>query len=362
MKERRERHALRVSEVSGTIGLNPNKNSDGPVRDVIGFQMDIPHRSVSLALHRIMKMCHLLFEVLPLDAVPGTRVRVTTLQALASYMIQSSFLIVLGKPFCYSLYRNIYGVSDDEFYISLSKASLVDINVWRSIFLLAWHDARCLVRPLSVPPLLHRPRDETWLRWSDRMADNASIIIHGDSAGRGWSTPDTFGLGFTAQVHKPGRSFMSEVLWGQFQVPYFEQYLADRASNAKDNNFYELLAAIVALDAVCQSLPLWLADSTISTTTTTTSTTAYGPPIHIHLLSDSISVLAWLRCHKADTPLHAFASQILTFLQVRHNVLLTSGHIQGLQNHLGDGPSRNFQGPNGDLTRTLLLSVPKILQ
>ena len=362
--ERRARHESRVREVTGSITLNPKKNSDGPIQDVIGFQIDIPHRRVSLALHRLLKMCHHLFESLPLDVTVGSRVRVSLLQALASYMMQASALVVVGRPFCFSLYRNTSRVPTGQSHVSLTRASLVDINVWRGILLFAWHDARCLVLPLSVPPLLHHPRDETWLQWSHRMEDQALIVINGDSAGRGWSISNTFGLGFTARVRASGRPFLSEVLWGQFQVPYFDLYLHDRASNESDNNFYELLAAVVALDAVCQRLPQWRADSVIvpDPTTTITTTTTDTSPVHIHVWSDSISALAWLRRHKADSPLHAFASQIFTFLQVRHNVILTSGHVEGSHNLLGDGPSRNFPGPNGAQTRALLSSVPKTLQ
>ena len=370
--ERRARHKARVGQAVGAITLNPDKNIDGAVNDVVGYQLDLTRRGISLSLHKVLKFIHVLFDDIPLDAAPGLRVRLQLVQRLASYMMQSSTTFAVARPFCRALYRNCAGLPDSCRWVSLSRESVVDIHVWRAILLHAWVDARALVVPLSVPPLLRRPRDETNADWAVRMAGSAAYVIFTDAAGCGWSEAGTFGAGFSACARRPP-SLLPPVLWGSWQIPYFHGYAESAGVDTAEHiNFYEFLVSVIALYSLCEALPSVRASAPTHPSssapapsspnpTDPSSRTPYPTPTHIHVWTDNTSALSWMTRHKAHHPLHAYTLQIFAYLQVRYGVVVTAGHIPGLQNHLGDDPSRGFRGPNGALTQALLSGVTRTL-
>ena len=343
--ERRARHKARVGEAVGAITLNPDKNVDGAVNDVIGHQLDLPRRGISLSLHRVLKFIHVVFDEIPVAACAGTRVRVHQLQRAASYMMQSSVTFPVGRPFCRALYRNTAGLPVGCQWASLTAESLVDINVWRSILLHMWVDARGMAVPLSVPPMVRRNRDETKADWASRMANIASYVVYSDAAGCGWSDPGTFGAGFSACVRRDC-GLLAPILWGSWQVPYFHGYAETAGVDTTEHiNFYEFLVSVVALYSLCESLPALRAAAPILSPTRDpglpcdppSPPTPYPTPVHIHLWTDNTSALSWMVRHKAHHPLHSFVLHMFAYLQVRYGVVVTAGHIAGLDNQTGSG-------------------------
>ena len=133
---------------------------------------------------------------------------------------------------------------------------------------------------------------------------------------------------------------------------------------------------MIALYSLCESLPTVHASAPTRSTSPATppsdldpdldpgdtaARTLYPVPTHVHLWTDNTSALSWMTRHKAHHPLHAFVLHLYAYLQVRYSVVVTAGHIPGLQNRLGDDPSRGFSGPNGALTQALLSGVARTL-
>jgi len=355
-------HENRVREVVGPEPLNPDKNVDAEVNDVIGFTFDMPRRTVAHACHRYLKMVNVLFHELPVTLTAGDHVPVSALERAASYMMQASALSMVGRTACHAVYRNISNVPDGRRTVALSEASLADVNAWRAILLYAFTDARCLTAPLSLPPLVRRNRDETWRDFAHRQADHASIVINSDSAGRGWATPNTFGCGFTARARRPGRGLVP-VLWGSWEVPYVPEYVPYRTSTRvdPDNNFYEFVSAVVALDSLLNVLDRLRAYGLVDPAPAgdPAAPAARPLPTHMHVWTDNTPARWWLAKNKANSPLHAYVLQVLECLQVRHAVVVAWGHVKGEDNGWGDAPSRGFLGTPGVLMLQCLWSVER---
>ena len=366
---RRARHAGRVHELVGARGLNKKKNRDDAVNTVIGYEFNLPRRDVALSCTRFLKFINVVFFELPVALQPGDRVRVNQLERAASYMMQAAALTVAGRSACHAAYRNVSRIPLEQRFVSLTADTVSDINVWRGILVLACADARCLTVPLSVPPSVRRSRDETRVDWASRMAAAASLVINSDAAGKGWSVPGTFGCGFTARARRAGypASVMPPVLYGSFEVPYVEGYspFRDPAKIDGDINLYEFLTAVIALDALLTALPALRAAGCVDPAAPPDPDAAPGaapPPLRVHCWTDNTSALAWLNTFKANSVLHSFVLQVWGALQARHNVLATSGHIPGSQNHLGDSPSRGFRGTTGAQMRQYLSGVQRTPQ
>lgn len=356
---RRARHTANVSNAVGDDPVNLAKNCDSVVGKVIGCVVDLGRRHAALSHLRFLKMLQVLFFELPLSTKVGDRVRVATLQRAAAYMMQGSAVVLAGRPFCRAMYSNIAHAEGS--FVHLSCASFGDLITWRAIMLLAWSDARVLVRPISVIATLRRRRDETYADWSCRMADRASVVINGDSAGCGWATPGTFGSGFSIRARRAALpSLLPLIGWASWEIDHFRVLSKRGVVQWADNNFYEFLSALLALDGFCSRIDRLESDGTVDPPAPPPTPTALPPPRHVHVWTDNTAALSWMVKHKARSPLHAFCLHLSMSLQVRHNLVVTWGHVKGVDNGLGDAPSRGFRGPNGALIRALLAGVPRI--
>jgi hypothetical protein len=77
----------------------------------------------------------------------------------------------------------------------------------------------------------------------------------------------------------------------------------------------------------------------------------HGTPLHIHYWGDNTSCLSWLRRHRALHPYMSYLLHLQCLIQVRFNVLLTSGHCPGVENTFADAVSRDFRCPQGPVLR-----------
>jgi hypothetical protein len=85
--------------------------------------------------------------------------------------------------------------------------------------------------------------------------------------------------------------------------------------------------------------------------------------LHVHVRSDNMSALAWLRRQRDFSPLHSSLLLLFSLLQVRFAFHLTEGFQPGVSNVYADAASRQFRVDSGPeiltaMSPATLYSVP----
>ena len=313
--------AALVSDATALFGPDPfssKKRIIGSIVEINGFLVNCTSQTVSLSESIFTKLVRHLYISVPWLLPVGTKISVTLLQTLQSYVILCSQVMVSLKSFTKGFSHNLIGIpSHASGNISLTSHSICDIWVWRTAVFLAAVDTRWITVHASIPILYHRHREESLPLFALRQASTAHYVCYGDAC-------TTFnGLG----CHIP---FIG---WSQFRLDQLSQYYRHDLSVASiDINILEFIAAISsAILIVCH-----LRARAISTHN-----------IHIHIWSDNSTCLSWIRSHRADHPLHLYLLHVFSFLQVYTGIHITTGHLSGVYNIYADAASRFFQCQNG---------------
>ena len=323
----------------GPNGTNMKKTKIADALNALGFRYDCAAETVGLTAVWFEKLVCVVFEELPQHPAPGQQVRLRQLQRTASYMLRSSRVITAMRPFSRGIYRNISGAPDhDHTLVRLTADSVIDILAFRDLLQSCWYDTRCLCVPMTTPPLTTREEGELNEALWHRQAAAACEIIHADACTDRVDSPTgEWGAGWIVST----QASPTPTAYGTYSIPrLLSPASAATIPNTDTINVYEFLAALVAITAV----------------------TARGRPPsltasaqwHIHVWTDNTSCLSWLTTHKSTHPLIVHLLRVHTALQVRHNLLLTMGHIPGSKNTLADAASRGFQTPTGSQSSAAL--------
>ena len=82
--------------------------------------------------------------------------------------------------------------------------------------------------------------------------------------------------------------------------------------------------------------------------------------VQVHVWSDNVSALSWLAGRRALSPFHGYIIQLLGHLLLQSGLVLTMGHIPGVENSLADAPSREFDCPSGPTIHAQLAPHPQL--
>ena len=315
----------------GPNGTNMKKTKIADILNALGFRYDCIAETIGLTPTWFEKLVCVVFEELPPRPVAGQQIRLRQLQRTASYMLRSARIITALRPFSRGIYRNISGVMDsDHALVRLTADSVIDILAFRATLQDCWQDTRCLWVPMTTPPLTTRGEGETNEELWHRQATAAYDIVHVDACtDRVDTTSNEWGAGWVTTT----QSHPSPTAYGTYSIPRLFPFNSSSAIPHSDTiNIYEFIAALIAL----------------------TEITIRGPPVslgdgqwHVHIWTDNTSCLSWMTSHKSQHPLIVHLLRTHSAIQVRHNLLLTMGHIPGVQNTLADAASRGFQTPTG---------------
>ena len=305
----------------GVIKLE--KSTTGPRVEVIGFTFDCERKVVSLSVNAFLKMVCVLFRELPSELSTSVRLPLKQLQRISALMIRNASLIHFLRPFSRGASANSAGRRGSM--VSLSHQTIVDVWMWRSVFAVA-HSSNVawMTLPIRLPPLLHDPshEDEGYrrARWQSQ-ADVATVVIHADAS----KIEHLGGIGFVVSQ----RGVL--VSWASFPLPASLRELdLTGLPREADNN-------------ICESFPFLVAVSLVAPSIAGTPTS----PTHVHVWTDNTSALCWMTSYRAAHPLVLFFLQLLSHIQARFCLVITAGHIPGLQNILADAASRDFACLNG---------------
>ena len=305
----------------GVIKLE--KSTTGPCVEVIGFSFDCDRQVVSLSVKAFLKMLCVLFRELPHELSTSVRLPLRQLQRMAALMIRNAGLIHFLRPFSRGASANSAGRRGSMVF--LSDQTIVDVWMWRSVFAVA-HSSNVawMTLPIRLPLLLHDPshgdESDRRVRWQSQ-ADVATVVIHADAS----KSEHLGGIGFV--VSQQGVL----VSWASFPLPASLRELdLTGLPREADINICESFAFLVAVSLVAPSIA-----------GTPTS------PTHVHVWTDNTSALCWMTSYRAAHPLVLFFLQLLSHIQARFCLVITAGHIPGLQNILADAASRDFACLNG---------------
>ena len=180
-------------------------------------------------------------------------------------------------------------------------------------------------------PLLFAPASgESLTSLADRQAAAADMCIFVDAC------LSKNGIGIYAPHHFT--VFMDFPFWS-----YFVDYAG--SLHRLDINVLEFCSAVFGvLFYVVKSLPL--------------VTTSSAVPFHIHVWTDNSATFWKFRTHRAHYPLYVILLQILAYVQLRWNVIVTIGHIPGHLKIYANCLSRRFLVPHGPSIFRVLSYLP----
>ena len=168
-------------------------------------------------------------------------------------------------------------------------------------------------------PLLYRRayRDEPNCLREARQLALADLVVYADACHHGQFK----GIG----VFCPNR------FWAFIDVSRLTHYMDYSGTPVPMHiNVLEFLAALFAvLIAVVHQGPEWVRGR------------------HVHVRSDNMSALAWLRRQRDSSPLHSSLLLLFSLLQVRFGFHLTEGFQPGVTNVYADAASRQFRVDSG---------------
>jgi hypothetical protein len=199
--------------------------------------------------------------------------------------------------------------------------------------------ASWLYVPLSIPPLVNRPKNLTKEEFWAHQAANSHYVIGTDAARISIDSP-TWGGGWTCNC--PGQDYHA---WGEYDISTFAEFFraynfpstAEQLSLLDQINLFEAIVVVLACDAVLKTLPP-------------------NRPAHVVLFvwCDNTSAIAWLTKYKNNHPVINYVLQVWARLQAEYSATINSGHIKGEFNTVPDAISRHFQVLNGSSIQALL--------
>jgi hypothetical protein len=286
-----------------------------------------------------LKLICVLFHEFPSSPTPGIdHVSVHLLQRLGSYMLLAIRAIPPLRPFTKSVFANIVNRRDSD-SVRLTARTVADVEMWRSVFTVAFDDARWLSISWYIPPYLHRDKSQDHYQWAISKAATADYILFGDAA----TMDGGHGIGAVACLGQDPIPFA--VL--AHDLPHLVQYITSTDDLASVHiNILESVAAVfgfAALALYLRTLP-----------TPVYPVTCVRPFIHVHIWTDNSAALYWLSKNRSHTPFVNLLYSLFCHLQLMSGVILTMGHIPGAINVFADAVSRDFQVDNGPLIRAQL--------
>jgi len=249
---------------------------------------------------------------------------------LGSYAIRAANCFSALSSFSRGFHRAIaLGSNGQPFW---TPRAITDLALWRSFFVLSLHDPSILSLPWSSVGLLqYRASDgfppERLTNRALRQRRAASFLVYSDAC------TTLNGLGFYLPLH----------CWGSAFLPALTSYSREDGSFVPvDINLLEFAGCVWA---AIMATEIFLANPC--------------PIRHIHILTDNMSCVSWVLRHRATHPLHLFFLYVLSFLQIRYRLVITIGHVAGVDNIYADAASRNFDCPDGARLLHELSPLPK---
>jgi hypothetical protein len=209
--------------------------------------------------------------------------------------------------------------------------------LYATIFSTKW-----LSVPLSIPPVVNRPKDQDKEAFWHYQAANSHVIV-GTDAARLAETSPVWGGGWTAKrINQPYYA------WGEYDLVTFAEYARRTFTDMlpcdlallDQINFFEAIVVVLACDTILRSLP------------------ADRPPhIVLFVWCDNTSAIAWLTKFKNHHPIINFVLQVWSRLQVSFDATINMGHIRGFLNKDPDAISRHFDVQDGLLIKESLSHI-----
>jgi len=215
--------------------------------------------------------------------------------------------------------------------------SVVDIMHWRTALCFTMVSTAWLDNDIIIPTLLRPWPFEDPVTLALRQRAQAHVIIGTDAACD--DVDPNWGGGWLSHDQRRDPSHPTLIAWGDVDQPRFLAY-EHSGVQADTINFYEMLDAVIALDATLTLLESRMADR--------------PPHLIIHIQTDNSSALSWLTRYRSAHPSHQFLLQVFANLQAKHRCTVTVSHIPGLLNVVPDSISRRFRTVDGSAIRASL--------
>ena len=331
-----ERAAFTLDAVArfGHGAIADSKTLFGPAIEIIGWVWDTENMTASISERMFAKLLLRFFHDLPVDIDGMTTIALDLLHSLAGIAVRCANAMLALLPYSRGFHENLRGVPRGATVTRLSARSKADIAVWRAALRLSLADTRWLTVPVRHTVLHHRlplerldPLDH--LRAS-RQASCADIIVFGDAC------LSHFGLG----------GYSPSIGWFSLALPELQSYLdCSGTRHPTDINVYEFIAALLAVTMTISHLRDF--------------PHTYPTSPHIHVWTDNVSCRSWIQHHRSDHPLHSLLLQLYTLIQIKYGVVVTTGHIRGVDNPHADCNSRLFLCPQAEMVRADQRHLPQ---
>ena len=152
---------------------------------IIGYLIDCDKEEIYLSEKAFAKLVHVLFNEISLDTRTGTSVPVTTMQRLASLVMQAANTMPAMRAYSRSFSYNLRGLRATATHTTWLARSIIDLQHWRNALRNATCDLSWLRIPTNWPPLLAKQRNETHTARSQRQAAAADIVGFADACTNG---------------------------------------------------------------------------------------------------------------------------------------------------------------------------------
>jgi hypothetical protein len=254
--------------------------------------------------------------------------------------------VIAMKP-CTRAVHNNYSRAGCRTHVQLSVLSMSDILMWRALLIMSFSDTRWLRVSWYIPPFVACPDESGRAQWALRMASQAAFVGHSDAM----KNKKRHGIG---AVFALGASPSSPFAWFKDEIPRDLTYVKDNGEEVPfDINLLEAIALIIGFIALIQHIqtlpaPHYAAD-------------CEHPFVHVHLWCDNTSAIWWLIRNRTRSAFHAALFQLFVQVQLLSGVVVTLGHVAGVDNPIADAVSRDFDVLNGPLYRQQL-EAPGVCQ
>jgi hypothetical protein len=341
-----DEHRIDSEKLAGKDVINVRKNVCAPSTVVVGCLFCNATRTVSLCATMYLKLLCLFFHELPLSLQATESISVKLLQRVGSYMSNTALTVVSMKPFTRAVHNN-YSRAGRRTHVQLSVLSMSDIQMWRALLIMSFSDTRWLRVSWYISPYVACPHNSDRAAWALRMASQAAFVGHSDAM----RNKARHGIGAVfAMGHTPSSPFA----WFMDVIPRDLTYVTvERKAVPFDINLLEAIALIIGFIALVQHIqtlprPQYAAD-------------CEQPFVHIHLWCDNTSAMWWLISNRTRSAFHAALFQLFIQVQLLSGVVVTLGHVAGVDNPIADAVSRAFDVENGPLYRQQL-EAPAVSQ
>jgi hypothetical protein len=330
-----ERAAFTLDAVNrfGLGAIAESKTLFGPAIEIIGWIWDTEAMTATISERMFAKLLLRFFHDLPDDIDSMSVIAVDLLHSLAGVAVRCANAMLALLPYSRGFHENLRGVPRGATTTRLSPRSKADIVMWRAALRLSLRDTRWLTIPVRLT-VLHRrlplerldPLDH--LR-AARQASSADLVVFGDAC------LSHFGLG----------GYSPSAGWFSLALPELQSYRdCHGLPTPTDINVYEFIAALLAVTMTIShllSLP--------------------HPPSspHIHVWTDNVACRSWIQNHRSDHPLHSFLLQLYSLIQIKYSVVVTTGHVRGINNPHADCNSRLFHCPQAESVRRDQRDLPQ---